>query len=92
LSAADTSAHDMMEQAPAAIAVFDNKMRYLAVSRRFLSDISWGTPPRSLIYETFPDIPSRWREVHFRVLAGEVAASEEDVLRAGTAASNGYGG
>ncbi len=27
----------VMEQAPAAIAVFDDKMRYLAVSRRFLS-------------------------------------------------------
>jgi hypothetical protein len=29
---------DIVEQAPAGVAVFDDKMRYLAVSRRFLSD------------------------------------------------------
>jgi PAS domain S-box-containing protein len=73
--------NDIMEQAPAAIAVFDNKVRYLAVSRRFLSDYELGDPAEVIgrsIYETFPDLPPRWREVHFRVLAGEEPASEED--------------
>jgi hypothetical protein len=29
------------------------------------------------IYEAFPDMPRRWREIHARVLAGE-ELSEED--------------
>jgi PAS domain S-box-containing protein len=66
---------------PADIAVFDDKMRYLAVSRRFLSDFELGEPAQVIghsIYETFPDMPTWWREVHLRVLAGEELASEED--------------
>jgi PAS domain S-box-containing protein len=73
--------HDMMEHAPADIAVFDDKMRYLAVSRRFLSDYELGDPAQVIgrsIYETFPDMPPRWREINVRVLAGEELASNED--------------
>jgi PAS domain S-box-containing protein len=70
-----------VEDAPAAIAMFDDKMRYLAVSRRYVSD--FGLPPHAELigrshYEIFPDIPPRWREVHARVLAGEELAHEED--------------
>jgi PAS domain S-box-containing protein len=70
-----------VENAPAAIAMFDDKMRYLAVSRRYISDFRLP-PDAELIgrshYEIFPDIPPRWREVHARVLAGEELAQEED--------------
>ncbi len=72
---------DIVEQAPAAVAVFDDKMRYLAVSRRFLSDFELGEPAQVIgrsFYETFPDTPPRWREIHVRVLAGEELASDED--------------
>ncbi len=70
-----------VEHAPAAIAMFDGEMRYLAASRRYVSDFRLP-PDVELIgrshYEIFPDIPPRWREVHARVLAGEELAHEED--------------
>jgi PAS domain S-box-containing protein len=70
-----------VEHSPAAIAMFDDRMRYLAVSRRFLSD--YRLPAAADVigrshYEVFLDIPPRWREIHVRVLAGEELASEED--------------
>jgi PAS domain S-box-containing protein len=70
-----------VEHAPAAIAMFDGEMRYLAASRRYVSDFRLP-PDIELIghshYEIFPDIPPRWRKVHARVLAGEELAHEED--------------
>jgi hypothetical protein len=65
---------DITEQAPASLAMFDTKMRFLAVSRRFLSDFQLSEPAEVIgrsPYEIFPDLPPRWREVHARVLAGE---------------------
>jgi PAS domain S-box-containing protein len=61
--------------------MFDDKMRFLATSRRFLSDFELGDPAEVIgrsVYEILPDIPWRWREIHARVLAGEELASEED--------------
>jgi PAS domain S-box-containing protein len=70
-----------VEHAPAAIAMFDRDMRYLAVSRRYILDFRLP-PDADLIgrshYEIFPDIPQRWRDVHARVLAGEELSQEED--------------
>jgi PAS domain S-box-containing protein len=70
-----------VEHAPAAIAMFDREMRYLAVSRRFVIDFRLP-PDASLIghshYEVFPEIPQRWRDIHARVLAGEELSQEED--------------
>jgi PAS domain S-box-containing protein len=79
-----------IEQVPAHFAVFDCEMRYLAVSRRFLSDMAFLFSTRVFVpaevigrshYEIFPDMPPRWRDVHSRVLAGEELAQEEDFLR-----------
>ena len=72
---------DITEQAPASLAMFDTKMRYLAVSRRFLSDFQLSDPAEVIgrsAYEVFPDLPSRCRENHVRVLAGEELTEEED--------------
>ncbi len=70
-----------VDHAPAAIAMFDANMRYLAVSRRYISDFRLPITAELIgrsHYEVFPDIPPRWREVHARVLAGEELAQEED--------------
>src|SRR5262245_12941161 len=63
-----------VEHAPAAIAMFDREMRYLAVSRRFVVD--YHLPPSEQLigrshYEIFSGIPRRWRDMHSRVLEGE---------------------
>jgi PAS domain S-box-containing protein len=70
-----------VEHAPAAIAMFDREMHYLAVSRRYILD--FRLPPNAQLigrshYEVFPDIPQRWRDVHARVLAGEELSEVED--------------
>ncbi len=70
-----------VEHAPAAIAMFDDNLRYLAASRRYVTDFRLP-PDIELIgrshYEVFPDLAPRWREIHARVLAGEELAHEED--------------
>jgi PAS domain S-box-containing protein len=70
-----------VEHAPAAIAMFDLEMRYLAVSRRYILDFRLPRDAQLIgrsHYEVFPDIPQRWRDVHARVLAGEELSQEED--------------
>ena len=55
-----------VEHAPAAIAMFDRDMRYLAVSKRFLDD--YGIRDANIIgrshYEIFPEITNSIKEVH----------------------------
>jgi PAS domain S-box-containing protein len=72
---------DITERAPASVAMFDDKMRFLAVSRGFLSDFGLGEPDEAVgrsVYEIFPDMSPRWREIIARVMAGEELAHEED--------------
>ena len=77
--------HDLLErfisQAPASVAMFDRQMRYVAHSRLWLE--LHGLPPTGNLvgrshYETFPDQPPRWREVHEAGLAGETRRAEAD--------------
>ncbi|OQW32678.1 MAG: hypothetical protein A4E19_04775 [Nitrospira sp. SG-bin1] len=68
-----------IDYAPVALAMFDRDMRYLALSRRWMTD--YGTP-RDVIgrsyYEVFPEIPERWKEMHRRGLAGDIVRVEAD--------------
>ncbi len=68
-----------IEHAPAAIAMFDRQMRYVAVSRRWLADYDLGEDMLgSSHYDVFPDIPERWRTAYQQGLAGVVMRIEED--------------
>src|ERR1041385_1571239 len=69
-----------IKHTPAAIAMFDTDMRYIQVSDRFLTD--YELEGQDLVgrshYDVFPNIPTRWREAHRRILAGAVEHCEED--------------
>jgi len=66
--------------APAALAMVDREMRYLACSQRWRSD--YGLHDRDLVgvghYEVSPEIGEEWKAVHRRCLAGEIISSEDD--------------
>jgi PAS domain S-box-containing protein len=72
-----------IEHAPAALAMFDPEMRYLAVSRRWLSD--YHLQGSHLIgrshYEVFPEIPDELKAIHRRGMNGEVVKGDDDRLR-----------
>ncbi|MBS1912778.1 MAG: PAS domain S-box protein [Bacteroidetes bacterium] len=74
--------HRFIDNAPAAIAMFDNDLRYVAVSRRWVED--FRLQDVRLVgrshYDVFPEIPERWRQVHQRALHGITERSEEDLF------------
>jgi two-component system sensor histidine kinase/response regulator len=71
------------DHAPAALAMFDRDMRYLAASRRWLA--SFRLEGREYLglshYALFPDLPEKYRAAHLRGLAGEVVREDEDSYR-----------
>lgn len=64
----------------AAIAMFDEEMRYMMVSNRWLKD--YNLEGRDLTgisqYDLFPDISPQWKDLYKRGLAGEELHCEED--------------
>lgn len=71
-----------VEHAPAALAMFDDQMRYLHASRRWKANYGLGDRDLSGVshYDVFPEIPERWKEAHRRGLAGEIMSGEADLF------------
>jgi PAS domain S-box-containing protein len=73
----------MIENTPAAVAMFDTEMRYVAYSKRWLADYRLGN--RNLIglshYEVFPEIGEGVKALHRRCLAGAREASERTAFK-----------
>jgi diguanylate cyclase (GGDEF)-like protein/PAS domain S-box-containing protein len=69
-----------IKHVPAAVAMFDTEMRYVAHTDRWLHDYNLGH--RSLAgrghYDVFPEIPQRWRDKHQRILAGSTENCDEE--------------
>jgi diguanylate cyclase (GGDEF)-like protein/PAS domain S-box-containing protein len=74
-----------IEHAPAAMAMLDKEMRYLAVSRRWLE--IHALQGQNLVgrshYEVLPGLPRSWMAAHERALGGEtVHPGEEQIMLA----------
>ena len=69
--------------APAAIAMFDTDMRYLAASRRYLTDYGLEGEPivGRTCGDTIPNLPERWKLAFSRSLSGETVTKTEEVWR-----------
>ncbi len=70
----------LIRQAPAALAMFDPGMRYLAASHRWMADYHLGDQDivgRSH-YEIFPEITEEMKRIHRRCLSGEVVSAAEE--------------
>ncbi|WP_265595625.1 PAS domain S-box protein [Verrucomicrobium sp. BvORR106] len=72
----------LFENAPVAMAMFDQQMRYLLANRRWLEDFKLtqvDVVGRSQ-YELFPALHAGWRHVYERALGGQVVRSDRDAM------------
>ena len=72
-----------VEQAPVAIALFDQDLHYRGVSQRWVDEFSLGSISEIMgqfCYDVLPEISTRWREVHQQSLAGAIVECEVEQL------------
>ncbi|TGL19003.1 response regulator [Leptospira yanagawae] len=74
-----------VEHAPAAVAMLDQEMRYIALSQRWIEDYKIPMSKEEIIgkchYEIFPNIDEDWKKIHSRGLSGEILKCDEDIWR-----------
>jgi PAS domain S-box-containing protein len=72
----------LINDMPAAMAMLDMEMKYLAASEKWLKDFSLKNIEYigKSHYEIFPDIPQRWKEIHQKALRGEELSSDRDLF------------
>lgn len=72
-----------IEHAPAAVAMFDREMRYIAASRRWNAD--YGLIGQNIIgqshYDVFPNIGENWKRIHRHCMAGAIERKDDDAWR-----------
>ncbi|MCL6251226.1 PAS domain S-box protein [Altererythrobacter sp. KTW20L] len=72
----------LLDQVPAAIALFDREMHYIACSRRWMSDYRLGED--NLVgrshYDIFPELDEEAKALHRRALEGESLSKDLDRL------------
>lgn len=70
----------IIKNIPAAIAIFDKEMKYMAVSDRWISGYGLKDPDvlGKSHYEIFPNISDEWKELHRKALNGEVLEKDLD--------------
>lgn len=72
-----------VEHAPAAVAMLDNQMNYIAASHKWLED--YELIGRQVIgvshYDLFPNLAPQRKQLHQKVLKGNIERNEEDIYR-----------
>lgn len=65
---------------PVAMAMFDTQMRYMANSKKWVSQFNLNLPSLNNFshYELFPDTPNRWKVMYQQALKGQVVSVSED--------------
>lgn len=69
-----------VEHVPAAVAMLDDKLHFIAYSNQFLEEykLSGQELKGRALYEVFPHLPDRWKEVNERALQGAIERNDED--------------
>ncbi|TBW25780.1 PAS domain S-box protein [Gramella sp. KN1008] len=69
-----------IDEAPSAIAMLDNEMRYIAASNKWIED--YNLQGREVLgkshYDIFPNLSDDWKEIHRDCLRGNTHKREED--------------
>jgi len=79
-----------IKHAPAAVAMFDTEMHYVAHTDRWLQD--YNIKEKSVVgrnhYDVFPDVPEHWKAKHKRIMAGATESSPEEEFKRADGSSN----